>query len=358
MKIDRHNYEEFFILYADNELNAEERSQVEEFVKLHPDLREELDLLSEMKFHPDPNIVYEEKEELYANMVIPGLSSQNYTEWLLLDIDNELNAEQQASLKKFLSDHPELLKEKELLSNTKLQPESILFPHKNLLYKNEKVRPIALWRLAAASVILIGTLSTGIVIYNSNKGTNDPIVAISPEKTNNSSNPGKAEELTPVDSEKLAQEVDPTPAIANNNPVLVKEIKKSAVRQPASINPKVEVVEENIIANTGNKNNLPTPEDNPNVNARLIANSNTLTELTNTQEIKNTGLVTKGNIEPSFTVSNSSTPIEVNEEPDGRKNKLRGIFRKVTRTLEKRTNIETTDDDDRLLVGGLAIKLK
>ena len=112
MKIDRHNYEEFFILYADNELNAEERSLVEEFVKLHPDLREELDLLSEMKFHPDPNIVYEEKEELYANMVIPGLSSQNYTEWLLLDIDNELNAEQQASLKKFLSDHPELLKEK------------------------------------------------------------------------------------------------------------------------------------------------------------------------------------------------------------------------------------------------------
>ena len=45
------------------------------------------------------------------------------------------------------------------------------------------------------------------------------------------------------------------------------------------------------------------------------------------------------------------------DEDDGRKNKLRGFFRKVTRTFEKRTNIDPTDNDDRLLVGGLAIKL-
>jgi hypothetical protein len=42
----------------------------------------------------------------------------------------------------------------------------------------------------------------------------------------------------------------------------------------------------------------------------------------------------------------------------GKKNKLRGFFRKVTRTFEKRTNIDPTDQDNRLLVGGLAIKLK
>jgi hypothetical protein len=46
------------------------------------------------------------------------------------------------------------------------------------------------------------------------------------------------------------------------------------------------------------------------------------------------------------------------EPAGGKKNKLRGLFRKVTRTLEKRTNIEATDEDGRLLVAGLAIKLK
>jgi hypothetical protein len=42
----------------------------------------------------------------------------------------------------------------------------------------------------------------------------------------------------------------------------------------------------------------------------------------------------------------------------GKRNGLRGLLRKVTRTFEKNTNISATDDDDRLLVGGLAIKLK
>ena len=41
-----------------------------------------------------------------------------------------------------------------------------------------------------------------------------------------------------------------------------------------------------------------------------------------------------------------------------KKNKLRGFFRKVTRTFEKRTNIDPTDGEDRLLVAGLAFKTK
>jgi hypothetical protein len=52
----------------------------------------------------------------------------------------------------------------------------------------------------------------------------------------------------------------------------------------------------------------------------------------------------------------SVTRDDEQNEP-GRKNKLRGFFRKITRTFEKTTNMKATDDEDRLLVGGLAIRL-
>ena len=64
MKISRHNYEEFFLLYVDNELSSEDRRMVEDFVQLHPDLNEELELLSQFKFTPDDDIVFDNKEEL------------------------------------------------------------------------------------------------------------------------------------------------------------------------------------------------------------------------------------------------------------------------------------------------------
>jgi hypothetical protein len=46
------------------------------------------------------------------------------------------------------------------------------------------------------------------------------------------------------------------------------------------------------------------------------------------------------------------------DQTDGKKNKLRGLLRKVTRTFEKNTQVNATDENDRLLIGGLALKLK
>lgn len=42
MKITRHNYEEYFLLYVDNELKVEEQAEVERFIREHPDLSGEL----------------------------------------------------------------------------------------------------------------------------------------------------------------------------------------------------------------------------------------------------------------------------------------------------------------------------
>ena len=53
----------------------------------------------------------------------------------------------------------------------------------------------------------------------------------------------------------------------------------------------------------------------------------------------------------------SETPAKEDlAQSGGKKSRFRGIFRKLTRTFEKNTNINAADDD-RVLIGGLAIKL-
>jgi cellulose synthase/poly-beta-1,6-N-acetylglucosamine synthase-like glycosyltransferase len=44
---------------------------------------------------------------------------------------------------------------------------------------------------------------------------------------------------------------------------------------------------------------------------------------------------------------------------ESKNRKLRGFFRKATRVFEKRTNISATDDnEERVMIGALAVKLK
>ena len=64
MTINRNNYEEYFLLYVDRELNGDEQKMVEEFVKLHPDLEKELSALQQTISLP-PVMIFEGKGKLY-----------------------------------------------------------------------------------------------------------------------------------------------------------------------------------------------------------------------------------------------------------------------------------------------------
>ena len=81
--------------------------------------------------------------------------------------------------------------------------------------------------------------------------------------------------------------------------------------------------------------------------------------INNSNENIQAPVVTPGNSQSLNNVVTAASveSIDPNDAEPGKKNKLRGFFRKVTRTFEKATNIKATDDEDRLLLGGLAIKL-
>src|SRR5712672_2443063 len=64
MEINRNNYETFFLLYLDRELNPSEMSDVEKFVSENADLQQEFSLLRQTILVPSP-IIFDQKELLF-----------------------------------------------------------------------------------------------------------------------------------------------------------------------------------------------------------------------------------------------------------------------------------------------------
>ena len=64
MDINRTNYESFFLLYLDRELNVADRQAVENFLQEHADLQKEFSLLQQTIQLP-AELVFEQKESLY-----------------------------------------------------------------------------------------------------------------------------------------------------------------------------------------------------------------------------------------------------------------------------------------------------
>src|SRR5678815_4620676 len=135
MNIDRHNYEDYFLLYIDNELTVDQKKQVELFVQENPDLEEELVMLKQSRLIPDDSIVFDKKHLLMREENVQHSSDHsfinlnNYEQWLIMYVDDELNAEERAAVERFASAHPHVQQELELFQQTKLQPEEIVFPN-------------------------------------------------------------------------------------------------------------------------------------------------------------------------------------------------------------------------------------
>lgn len=131
--INRHNCEEYFLLYVDNELPAEGRRAVEHFVLQNPDLAAELEALQQATLAPQP-VHFTAKNALYKT--IPEITLDNYTEYFAQQADNELNADGAAALELFLQRQPQLREELALFEATRLPAETVAYDDKISLYKN------------------------------------------------------------------------------------------------------------------------------------------------------------------------------------------------------------------------------
>lgn len=210
MNINRNNYEEYFLLYADNELSKAERKMVEIFVKENPEFREEFCMLKLTINIPDDEIKLEDKSFLFKNESAFFINKTNYEEGFVQYHDKELSEKEKLETESFLAHHPELKSEFELIGKAKLSPDtSIVYPGKKELYRKEKsgkVVTLIWWRYAAAAV-LIGFGIWVAAPYFNNPASNHPVVA----RINETNNPTPSTEVVlPKDAEPITHQVAAT----------------------------------------------------------------------------------------------------------------------------------------------------
>lgn len=342
------NYEEFFILYMDGELSEEQVAMVDAFLLQHPDLQAELSMLMSTKL-PVDDVTFFNKEELLSEHMKLNMAGDE----LLLYIDNELPSGSRESLSRQLEANKSLQAQHALLLKTKLDAsEHIPYPNKEELYRHTKrVALFRPWMRVAAAAVVIAAL--GLLYWNNNAGnsgdTPDIVVKTTPEKKEQSS-----PILQPMPEKPTESQPSETLASADQQ----KEIKKA-------------VTDENKSAN----NILPVKQESP-VQLPMIAQEDVAVielPVQRTQSEDATDVTTSASgdeVNKSFVTSapqERNTNIEALPAamvPDGgevasnKKGSIRGFLRKATRLVERTTGISATNEDDELLIGAVAVKLK
>jgi hypothetical protein len=118
--INRINYEDYFLLYADNELLPAQRQEVEAFVLQHPDLAGEFHALQNTRLTPD-SISFNWKGNLYKSTTEqPIVARENCEEYFILYYDNELSTAEKKAVEDFVAAQPETRENFELFGQLSL----------------------------------------------------------------------------------------------------------------------------------------------------------------------------------------------------------------------------------------------
>jgi anti-sigma factor RsiW len=354
--ITKENYEEYFLLYVDNELPASVRSLVERFVADNPDLKEEWEALLQCRFQPDQESGFPDKGVLLQ-----------YESELVSYIDGELDPSDREALEANIHRHPSLAAQLHQLQLTVSQPDpAIVFPDKERLYKPEtrRVVPIFWLRSAAAAAVLIAIAllfllrrqdHTSVQLASGTKKSAPVVTPASPHPLYSSNG---------VDQTRKAKTTAPAAATVTAPPPIARvqaEVKDRARRNPmtpsAERAPLIDSVSRHsdplvaIIKADPDKSSASDPDKEIRP-ARELTPAVPLTALNIPKE--ESSFATQALMEEAQ--GDGSDNLAATQASPG-KSKLRGILRRVTRAFGK-TADRDGDGQKEVLISAFQIALK
>ena len=188
MNINRDNYESFFVDFLEGNLKADQIDQFLDFLNQNPDLKEEMQLFECVSL-PEEQIVFSDKKQLYKSSTDRKSGDQNRA---IAYLEGDLTSEDRKNFEEDLNRIPELKKEYDLYTKTRLIADSgIIYRDKKKLYRKSGMVILMNWVSRVAAVILL-VLGIGWLIQNENptkQQTNNEAIAelkskpVTPEKT-------------------------------------------------------------------------------------------------------------------------------------------------------------------------------
>jgi hypothetical protein len=350
------------------------------------------------------------------------INELNCEEFFVLYADNELNNNQNALVEEFIYRHPQYQEHFELIQQVKFQPEKhIVFPDKSVLYRSEhdnKVVPLfsrmRSWKMVAAAAVLF--MIGGTVWYTLNNQTGDGKGPAGVASNNQlPAEPPVLDNTTkPTEQQPSATDNNTTGLASTNGDNTSANNDKKDASKPAGLNTaEIKKLVEKSAQSEKTYAQGPSKKDDepgniintPNVKQEIgtikteglknesadkndgikIDGSDKAEALTKNNDKKNSAVIvpvkpnkdeTMAMVEPENNISNNRMaigPVElksdnvftrlVNEndedfEQSGKKNKMRGIFRKVTRVFDKATSREPAENRKDVRIASFSIGLK
>lgn len=143
MKINRDNYEAYFLDYFEGQLSPEMVQEVLLFVELNPDLKNVFTDFEVVTLTSEDDIVFENKAGLKKNQVFATsqINDSNYEEFLIAETEGLLDMNQLSSLDEFISINPQFENDRRLFGLAHLTADSeVVFEAKESL--KQKAIPV------------------------------------------------------------------------------------------------------------------------------------------------------------------------------------------------------------------------
>ncbi len=168
-KINIHNYEEFFLDFAEGSLSEAEINDLNYFLSENPNLKVELNNLKNIVLEPK-QIEFKAKSELIKQTKDKFFDITNFEYLAIAELENDISKNEKIELNKIISTQTNLKNDLRIYKTIKLQHnKEVIYPFKDNLLRKTVAFYIKISSSIAAAVLIMFFLTNHFILLNNER---------------------------------------------------------------------------------------------------------------------------------------------------------------------------------------------